>query len=464
MKIKSIIYILLQCSYITTLAQEEKKDKPELRDFYMDFAVPELTAFSILDIEPTSISKPGNIREFALGITNFVNTKGDLRSGLAIEWAPFKTFNRNTGKWENSKGNATKFEWKNLTFSFATTSDSTNVKLAGALRFAPIDKTNPLNDKQWVDSISSYFNSVTNQRLIQSIVSDSLKKLFLKNVADLFFRINVPAPLWDKFTFLLDAHNNYRMEGLRAKYDSLGIVYDRRMVSEDIFNELKSLFSDNNLIEKFNQNQEELKQYCQDFTDFFYVFHSGSTIQTAFNLHILKMKDDYKKKNWNKWALQVSAGAMYNSEKATINDMEKQIYAFTATTGFPLIGKNWFKGTAFNLFMRDHSQLIMQVKSNIYFTPDSTQNNYLFAGARVLIGNTDKRFSIEIAFIDQSNKLTDLNQSGIRYSIGTEIKLMDNYWLEFAIGGQNFEDKTGVNILPTFAFRHSFGNENRFFK
>ena len=41
---------------------------------------------------------------------------------------------------------------------------------------------------------------------------------------------------------------------------------------------------------------------------------------------------------------------------------------------------------------------------------------------------------------------------------------MDNYWLELAVGGQNFEDETGINILPSFAFRHAFGNENRYFK
>jgi hypothetical protein len=82
----------------------------------------------------------------------------------------------------------------------------------------------------------------------------------------------------------------------------------------------------------------------------------------------------------------------------------------------------------------------------------------------VLIGNYDKRFSFEVGYIDRSNDLIELDQSGIRYSIGVEIRIIENYWLELAIGGQNFEDKTGFNILPTFAFRHAFGNENRYFQ
>jgi hypothetical protein len=461
MKTRILFTIIICASTIGTWAQS---DTLEIKDFYLDFATPEISAFSIMDIEPSAISKPGNIKEFALGITNFVNSKGDLRTGLAVEWAPLMTFDKKTGNWINKSGKHNKFEWKNITTSFATTNDSTNVKLSGALRFSPIDRTNPLNNKEWIDSISNYFYSVINQRDIQNQKLDNAKKNFSKRVIDTLINIGVPDKLLGKLSKPIDAANSYRLNSLKAKYDTSGVLYDRYIISQDVYNDLKKSFDDNNLLSLFNQNQEKLKSLCQYFTDIFYQHHSGPPFQTEFNLHILKMKEDYKKKNWNKWALQISGGGLFNSEKATLSDLKRNFYAFAFTTGFPLIHENWFKGTSFNSFMRNHSQILFQIKNVQYFTPDSINNNSLFIGTRFLLGNYDKRFSFEIAYIDFSNKLTDINSSGIRYSIGTEIKIMDNYWLELAVGGQNFIDKTGVNILPSFAFRHAFGNENRYFK
>ncbi len=439
-------------------------DTIELRDFYMDFSTPGISAFSILDIEPSAISRPGNLKEFALGVTNFVNTKGDLRAGLAMEWAPFYTFNRKTGNWQNKSNNRDKFEWKNITLSFATTNDSTNVKLASALRFSPIDRTNPLNDKVWMDSISEYFYSLVKQREIQNRSFDLARKDFVKKVLDAYLKYKIPIEFIESLSHPIDVYDSYRMKRLKLKLDTLGTLYDRKSIANEVLLELKELFSDNGFEDIYVQNEIELMGLCKEYTDFFYQYHSSVSFSATFNQHILKMKEEYKKANWNKWALQLSAGGLFNSEKATLSDLNGQHYELAFTTGFPLIGKNWFKGTSFNTFMRAHSQLILQVKNQQYFTKDSLHNNGLFFGGRILLGNYDKRFSFEMAYIQQSNTTTDLNQSGFRYSVGTEIKIMDNYWLELAIGGQNFEDKSGVNILPRFAFRHAFGNENRYFK
>ena len=71
---------------------------------------------------------------------------------------------------------------------------------------------------------------------------------------------------------------------------------------------------------------------------FFYQYHFSPSFNTEFNLHILKMKEDFKKANWNKWALQVSGGGLFNSEEAKLNDLDGQYYTLSFTTGFPLIG------------------------------------------------------------------------------------------------------------------------------
>ena len=72
--------------------------------------------------------------------------------------------------------------------------------------------------------------------------------------------------------------------------------------------------------------------------------------------------------------------------------------------------------------MRQHSQVIFNLKNQQYLKSDSINNNRLYLGARFLLGNYDKRFSFEIAYINFSNEITNLNSSGIRYTLGTEIK------------------------------------------
>lgn len=467
MRNKALNVILLCVVPFCLWAQTDKKNTLELeiKDLYLDFAIPEISAFSILNIEPNSITKPGNIKELALGITNYVNSKGDLRAGLAIEWAPFMTFNKKENKWVDKSGKYKKVQWKNISTSLATTNDSTNVKLAGALRFAPIDKTNPLRNKEWVDSVRNYFHyAVSLRREKQEESLNKKKREFRMNAITLLNEILNDNEILSTIIDPIDIDNSYYIISLKNHFDTTSIILDRMLVADFVLESLKRQFTENGLLGLFDNNQTDLQSLSKRFADLFYQHYSLPSFEGNFSTFVLKMKEDFKKKNWNKWALQANVGGLFESEKAVLSNLKGNYVSAAFTTGFPLVSQNGAEKGRISKYLYDHSQLIFQIKGQQYLKSDSINNNSLFIGGRLLLGNYDKRFSIELAYISLSNGITDINNSGMRYSIGTEIRIMDNYWLELAVGGQDFKDKAGVNILPSFAFRHAFGNENRFFK
>src|SRR6478736_8129729 len=85
-----------------------------INDYYIDFAIPDITAFSLLDINTNKINRPGNVKQFAIGVQNYVDANGNLKPGLAMEFAPYKFFaNGDTNNWGKNKS------LKNLQISLA---------------------------------------------------------------------------------------------------------------------------------------------------------------------------------------------------------------------------------------------------------------------------------------------------------------------------------------------------------
>ncbi len=464
MKFFILLSLLLSGALAIAQTDSTKLDSLEAKDFYIDFTVPDITAFSILDIKPNDISKPGNVKEFAMGLANFVSETGGLRPGLAVEWAPFKTFNKNSGNWEAKDGNTTKFEFKNILISGATTSDSSNVRMAFGLKFSPIDKTNPLNDPQWVDSLESFFYEEVDRR---NNYGEPLKTKIRSYTGEVGLFVATNSTLNQRIIKLADVYsvNSNRIRKLREFYDTTDLVYSHITVANNVLEMVKDSLMEMGLSDFYNDKLDTLTNFANEFADIFFEEIKTPSFSSAFSYEILKRKAEFKKKNWNKLAIQASGGTSFNSPDASIRNLNGLYYGGAFTIALPLVGgKEFKKAPKLYRYLRDNSQLITQVKLSKYFVQDSSLNNTIFAGGRLLIGNSDKRFSFEVGYVNMQNPLTELNVNGVRYTIGAEFKIMENYWLEFALGGQDFEDATGQFILPKFGFRHSFGNESRFFK
>lgn len=464
---KKLLLLGLMALSLTSFSQDrETKDTLEIDDFYIDFTVPDISAFSILDIEPNSVSKPGNIKEFSLGLTNYISKDGDLRPGLAVEWAPFMTFSKDAEKWKSKNDNNLKFQWKNILFSAATATDSTNVKLGTAVKFAPIDKTNPFNNSQWVEEVSNYFYEGIEKRNLDDAELDVKYNRHNERLLRFSFELLEDNNSFYDSTFHVLHINVDEFTYWKDYYDSTIVILDRFTLKRNVIERLVEKLSKHSLDHLYNTNSTDIDLFAEEFTNAYFENYSVKNMDITFNEYLLKKKALFKKKNWNKLAVQATYGIVSNSSTTRIEDLSSQYWSAAISAGFPLTrSKGWFKNSEkVHDFFRNKSQLLLVGKYSDYLFEDSVATSSLFTGGRLLIGNSDKRFSVELGYIHQENSVLGINQFGWRYSVGAEFKIMNSYWLEFSVGGQTFDDALGLSILPRLAFRHSFGNESRFLK
>ncbi len=62
----------------------------ELKDYQVDFSIPDTPAFTVLGLSPESVTRPRTPRALAAAIKNGVDQNGKLKTGLAIEFAPLR--------------------------------------------------------------------------------------------------------------------------------------------------------------------------------------------------------------------------------------------------------------------------------------------------------------------------------------------------------------------------------------
>ena len=157
MKTKYFSVVVLFLVHWTMNAQN--RDGISIDDYYVDFSVPDITAFSILDVNPNDVVRPGNVKEFAAGVVNYVSENGNLKPGLAIELAPYRLLARSKKRvattWQRNKS------LKNLQLSVATAQgDSTNLLVAWGVNWTPIDKTDPVGDKGLQNYFANYLSTL----------------------------------------------------------------------------------------------------------------------------------------------------------------------------------------------------------------------------------------------------------------------------------------------------------------
>src|SRR5688500_8755389 len=73
----------------TTAVERLREDQ---RNFTLDLTPPDLSAFDLLGINPTEVTRPGTVRELAAALANGISSSGQITPGLALEWAPGQTF------------------------------------------------------------------------------------------------------------------------------------------------------------------------------------------------------------------------------------------------------------------------------------------------------------------------------------------------------------------------------------
>lgn len=138
---------LLSPLHVVTQAQATA-DSP-IYKFVLDYAVPESPAFAILGVTPEKVLRGSAAKPMIASLLTQVQTGGKLKSGVAIDLAPYFVFGGTLGSIKEYAGNGWTRALANTQLSFATMQspvDTTSMGASIAVRVSILDAADPLRD------------------------------------------------------------------------------------------------------------------------------------------------------------------------------------------------------------------------------------------------------------------------------------------------------------------------------
>lgn len=420
------IFLSMSLLMQSAIAQEEEKS---IDDYYVDFAVPGLTPLTVLGMNSNKVSRPGNLKEFAVELLNVSNASSDISSGIAVEWAPVRpTKSLNTYR-ESC--------WKYLQVGVGTAKigDATNVGLS--LRWNLVDQSDPLANEAYTKSIGTrVWNdahvlataeealSVRKKfmdtvgvfivELLEELPHDSLKVLGDELIDEIWNVANPPEPLYSL------------AQELRV-YDFLEKKNPKRVLDG----------ADSATIEQFSElyiaaviKHRKLKTEEKQVID-----------------RIVKEEHDRFKEKWNAAVVNVGAGLILSSDNSSWKALRGERVAGLLGAAFPL-GRP--------------AQGVVQVDGRFAVQDNVDEESFWGVGARILFGMSDRRISFE-AYYSQADSLSADHAKLWRFTVGTEVKLAKGVWFELAIGSEvDPESSKGSRILSLGGIKYGFRKEPRF--
>lgn len=443
---KKLVLLLLLSAWTVPLLSQEATDTLTIDDYYVDYSIPDLTALGLLSIQNDEIVRPGNMKEFALALSNFVDTDGSLKPALALEWSFMRTLSKGQMNWNRA------FQPRNLAISLATTNqDSLGTRIGLGLKWVPFDKSEPIADPAFMNLMAqlgqAYFqtDAVTNEEQYM----DAFLNLFNwdnQNMSTTERQVFIL--LWETLSYQTLEDNCKRMKnGTLLMTDTTFIA---EIQSKLIEAGLENVVSQEKLIEAVSLYKDNLLNYCAN---------GSQSFETYISAIIEREKERYKKAHWNAFALEVSAGWVSHSSTSNYEDLRRERFSVFSGVSLPLMSRHdgKYKG-----------QLIGQLKYDMNSSSDTLNLNGFSAGLRALIGTSDNRLSFDLFYADQQAEMLTLMDTRtttyLRYTIGTELKLTDGSWLEIAFGGQKFfEGEDNANrVLANFGLKHAIRPKKRF--
>ena len=441
-------YSLLLALLLVQLGAAAQDRDITIDEYYVDFAVPDITAFSILDINTNNVVRPGNVKEFAAGVLNYIDDNGNLKPGLAIEIAPYRLLAKSRKKsisaWRNSKS------LKNLQLSIATAQgDSSNLLAAWGLNWTPIDKTDPVEDHGLQKSFANFLGAFDNTESADSLMAQ--KNRHKTEVMTLFSFLSVEQRLDITELFggdYLDRLSQYGQDSIsyveNLRNTVVGKLTKLQVTSDSAQNEkILALIEENAALTFAEESVED------NFTE-------------QFAAEVRKRKQDFLKENWNRLVVQFKAGVKYNSEEGTINDFSILNYRIFGGIAGRVPG--FGNGLAARSKFARNSQVVYQANYTSYRDGVSPVTWEFSTGGRLLYGKADKRFSGEFQYSKASVKgETNETLEYIRYTFGGEIKVTEGLWFELAVGGQKFlQGDEAARVVPEFGIKYAIQKKSRF--
>lgn len=437
-------YFFVATLFLVHSMNAQNRDSISIDDYYVDFSVPDITAFSILDVSPNDVVRPGNVKEFAAGVINYISESGNLKPGLAIELAPYRLLARSKKQvptWQRNKS------LKNLQVSVATAQgDSTNLLVAWGVNWTPIDKTDPVEDKGLQNYFANYLSALDDAEYSPSLVKQRNKHL--TDVGEVLKNLNGEQRIRILGLFEMDYRDRLELYGK----DNASYVENLR---DTVFTQLAEIgFQPDSvkMLTLISQNAELTFNESLAEADF----------KTRFGQEVKKQKQIFLEENWNRLVVQFKAGAKYSAAEGTVNDLSILNYRIFGGLAGRVPG--FGNGDAAKTKFAKNSQVVYQANYTSYRDGISSLDWEFSTGGRLLYGKADKRFSGEFQYSKASMKgETRETLEYIQYTVGGEIKVSDGLWFELAVGGQKFlQGDDATRLVPEFGIKYAVQKKSRF--
>lgn len=415
-----------------------------INDLYIDFAIPDVSAFNMLGETPQNISKPGNIKDFSAQVLNIASSGKSITPGIAIEVNPYLIFNNNS-QVKNQIGKYRKSKFKGFQLTFGTLQDSSGSKIAYGLKWTLFDKADPLNNPDFQNEIiamqMNYLNGRPDNAYERNILQEKISVLI--DSLEQRYSGSIQYSELIKNYFLFPKDKDYIV-------DDGGYANKIREVEKFITTSLKI----DNLKSDEKKNLDEIVNNYYEIIKRIRIYENQPDSLQYPNL-IKSRLIKYRKETWNKAAMHIGLGHVLQSYDYTWEHLNSNRLSYFVNVKHPIYNS---KGSKYGVGM------IWQVVGNNYFKVDSSDTKILFsAGNRIIVGQDFFRISLENMFTFLNKEKQD-NISYYRATLGFEFQISEGAWLEMAFGINKKinEIKATNSFLSLMNFKYTIGKERRY--
>lgn len=427
-----ICYILIILIAFSSLRAADQ-ESISADDFYIDFTIPDLSAFSLLNTKPITTSAPGYLKEFAFEVANQSIDADIVPPGLAVQWAPL--YRIGDFDYKDMAGYKLRRFLQSIQITAGTLKDKNATNLATGIKIIFFDESDPMLNTIFRDSMTDLLMAAYNPYI------QSEKVRFLNKEVQPF--INLLKKLYPD--------QDERIDNILSSEFQTDVIN----VSPSLFNKIKDALIkiDSNFKEKADY-VEKLETLVKNYTKLI-DYAIKNTNRFDFQDSVRKLRAQFEQNNWNKLGLSFTAGSIFSAADHTWENLNFDKLSWVVNFMLPstLI---WNNSNGFG------AALITYAQHNIYSEPGLDRQRYdLSFGARLLLGKSQNRFSVDYLYT-YFNRIDLPNEFGTKISIGYEFKIHEGVWLELILGIDKNSDMSKSKIITCTNFKYAIGSKPRF--
>lgn len=394
--------IIISLFVLPALAQQA--DSVLASKYRLDFIIPDIPAFKALDVDPSKVMRPSDVRELAVAFNPFFNNgKPGIPKNFAVEFSPGKM---RAHKWKLQSYYRSGFKrfWYNSGFSLGAVSDSAQYasKVSVGYRFSLLSKN---ADPIRADYINLLLDSLNNTGTL--MIDVHLRNFWLARIAQ-----------------ITPAVYNADKERYDLEFDAFlqrapKVVSDSNLQNDpmwtSVLNEISQVFGS-----KFKIRNLSLKYLLR---------YQNAAISDVMN--------SYKNRYWN--------ASRFDMAVAWVGESKDSLFSKSRFSSFNV----WITQA---LRIKRYGQLLMggnlqlpnkAVDKAVRKTPLGYTANL-----RLLLGNRNFRFFAEGQYRHSNFGYFD---NSILANGGAELKISNAFWIVASTGVDNLQEKTGGKWYSRFA-------------